>query len=170
MAKNGVPRVRVSDMADIASMFVFVVGLFLIGILLLFLIRVQRGLLGLILAGLAAALMIYWMREIRQIVRGEFEAIQPSKKKWTYDVLEGKDMVTVVAEVPGPAEDVRVELRDRSLAIFGGQSFKKKVSVPKGLTLIDTSYVNGILNVRLSRLRKAGEDSPRGDPLRFGDT
>lgn len=170
MAKNGVPRVRVSDMADIASMFVFVVGLFLIGILLLFLIRVQRGLFGLILAGLAAALMIYWMREIRQIVRGEFEPIQPSKKKWTYDVLEGKDTVTVVAEVPGPAEDVKVELRGRSLAIFGGQSFKKKVSVPKGLTLIDTSYVNGILNVRLSRLRKASEDSPKGDPLRFRDT
>ncbi len=170
MVKNSVPRVRAKDMADIASMFVFVVGLFLIGVLLLFLIRVQRGLFGLILAGVAAALMIYWMREIRQIVKGEFEPMQDSKKKWTYDILEGKDMVTIVADVPGPNENVKVELRKKSLTIFGGQSFKKKVSVPKELSIIDTSYVNGILNVRLSRMKRANEDSSKGDPLRSRDT
>ena len=170
MVKRSLPRVRRGDMVDLSSMVVFVVGLFMIGVLLLFLIRAQRGLFGLILAGVAAALMIYWMREIRQMVKGEFGSIQTAKKKWTYDVLEGKDVVTVVAEVPGPAEDVNVQLKVRSLIILGGQSFKKKVSVPKDLTLSDTSYVNGILNVRLNKLRRSSEDSPKGDPLRFRDT
>lgn len=168
MSSDGAPRVRGNYINDIASMFVLVTGVFLIGVLLLFLIRVQRGLLGLILAGLAAALVIYWMREIRQMVKGEFEAAPPAKK-WTYDIIEGNDLVTFVAEVPGPTEEVKVELRDKSLAVFGGEGFKKKVAVPKGLILDDTSYVNGILNVRLNRLRGTDEDRAKKDQLRSRD-
>lgn len=165
MGRNDASR-RAKDMAEVASMAIFILGLFLIGILLLFLIRVQRGLLGLILAGLAAALTVYWLTEIRRMVKGGSESKPPSKK-WTYDIIEGKEAVTVVAEVPGPAENVKVELRGGSLTILGGESFKKKVSVSKDLRLGDSSYVNGVLNVRLKKPRKTAGDGPEGDTLSF---
>ncbi len=155
-------------LADVASMFILVAGVFLVGVLLIFLVRVQRGLLGLILAGLAAALVVYWMREIRQMMKKELGPGQTSKK-WNYDILEGKDTVTFVADVPGPVEDIKVELREESLTIFGGDSFKKKVSIPKGLSLIDVSYVNGVLNVKLSRLKEAREGGPKRDQLSSRD-
>jgi HSP20 family protein len=156
-------------LADVASMFILVAGVFLVGVLLLFLVRVQRGLLGLILAGLAAALVVYWMREIRQMMKKELGPGQTAKK-WNYDILEGKNIVTFVAEVPGPIENIKVEIREGSLTVFGGEDFKKKVKIPKGLRLFDISYVNGVLNVRLSRATEAGEDSsPKKDQLRYRD-
>jgi HSP20 family protein len=168
MANNPPPQMGNSYMVNVASVFMLVSAVFIIGVLLLFLVRVQRGLLGLVLGGLAAALVIYWMREFRQMVKGEVETAQPTKK-WTYDVLEGAETVTFVAEIPGPAEEIRVELRSRSLAVFGGQGFKKKVAVPEGLTLTETSYLNGILNVRMSRHRAANEDGANKDQLPSAD-
>ncbi|MCL5317852.1 MAG: Hsp20/alpha crystallin family protein [Thaumarchaeota archaeon] len=164
MSDNRAPQASNNYLADVVSMFILVAGVFLVGVLLLFLVKVQRGLLGLILAGLAAALVVYWLREIRQMMKKELGPGQTAKK-WNYDILEGKDNVTFVAEVPGPIEDIKVELRDGSLTIFGGDGFKKKVSIPKGLSLIDISYVNGVLNVRLSRAKETREDSPRRDQI-----
>jgi len=137
-------------------MMVFVLGMLMIGILLIFIIRVQRGLLGLILGGLAAGLMIYWMREVRGVIRKELGPQQVVRREWTYDMLKDRDTVRIIADVPGPAETVRVELDDGSLKIFGGQGFRKKVSVPRGLTVAEMSYLNGILNVKLSRVEDSG--------------
>jgi HSP20 family molecular chaperone IbpA len=169
MVNRRTPTLKKEDLADIASTLVFVAGLFLVGTLLLFLIRVQRGLLGIILAGLAAALMIFWMREIRRLVKGELEPIK-SLKKWTYDIFESDDTVTIIAEVPGPAEEVEVKLKTRSLLIFGGQKFKKKVSVPRSLNLIESTYVNGVLNVKMGKTRKEKENISRDDSLKFSDS
>jgi HSP20 family molecular chaperone IbpA len=169
MARDNEQRRSPRGMADVASMFISVFGIFLIAVLLIFLVRIQRGLLGIVLAGVAVVLIIYWMREIRNIFRGEFQTFQSSKKKWTYDVLEGTDLITVVAEVPGPSDQVKIKLNKRSITIFGGDKFQKKISIPKGISLIDKSYVNGVLNVRLSKSGGAGEDSAQGDSLSSAD-
>ena len=80
MARDRIRRIGSNDLAQIGSMFTLVIGIFLMGLLLLFLIRIQRGLLGLVLAGVAVILMIYWMREIRQLVKKEFQATKPPKR------------------------------------------------------------------------------------------
>ena len=165
---NDVPRGRTIYFADIVSMLVLVIGLFLMSLVTMFLIRMQRGLLGIIIAGLTVTLMIYWLKEVRHIVRGDLDPAQYTNK-WTHDILEGEEVITVIADVPGPAKDVKVELRKGSLKIFGGQGFKKRISVPYGLNIISTSYVNSILNVQLSRLEKSGKQSNKGDALSSED-
>jgi|TARA_B100001964_G_scaffold26769_1_gene26658 HSP20 family molecular chaperone IbpA len=169
MARDRIRRIGSNDLAQIGSMFTLVIGIFLMGLLLLFLIRIQRGLLGLVLAGVAVILMIYWMREIRQLVKKEFQATKPPKKTWTCDVFEADTKVTVVAEVPGPAEDVKVNLKTNSLSIIGGGKFKQKIKISKGLALINTSYLNGVLTVNLKRLSNMNKNSPGRDSLNSKD-
>ncbi len=164
MARDGMRRIGSNDLAQVGSMLALVIGIFLMGLLLLFLIRIQRGLLGIVLAGIAVILMIYWMREIRQIVKAEFGATKSPKKTWTCDVFEADTKVTVIAEVPGPVEDVKVDLKTKSISIIGGGSFKQKVKLPKGLTLISTSYLNGILTVNLKRISSINNSSAERDP------
>lgn len=164
MARDGIRRIGSNDLAQVGSMFALIIGIFLMGLLLLFLIRIQRGLLGLVLAGIAVILMIYWMREIRKIVKAEFGSTKTPKKTWTCDVFEADTKVTVIAEVPGPVEDVKVDLKSKSLSIIGGGKFKQRVKLPKGLALISTSYLNGILTVNLNRMSPLNKSSAERDP------
>ena len=106
---------------------------------------------------------------MRQLVKREFGTEKPPKKIWTCDVLEADTKVTVVAEVPGPVEDVKVNLKTKSLSIIGGGRFKQKVKLPKGLTLINTSYLNGILTVNLKRLSSTNKSTTERDPQRYKD-
>lgn len=163
MNKDGFRIIGSKEITKMVSLLVFIIGIFLMGLLMLFLIRIQRGLLGFLLAGVAAVLMIYWMREIKQIAKNEFVISKSLKKKWTYDVLENDSTITVIAEVPGPVEDVKVNLNKKSVSILGGGSFKKKVSLPGGLSLIGTSYLNGILTINLRRLKSISENNPKRD-------
>lgn len=93
------------------------------------------------------------MREIRMMILRKPKSKSPSRK-WTYDIIEDESVVTIVAEIPGPTECVKVEYKGNLLTLFGGERFKKKVSVQKGLSLSATSYINGILNVKLSKVKK----------------
>ena len=67
------------------------------------------------------------------------------------DILEGKDGLTVIAELPGVSEEeLKINLAGESLEIDAG-SFNKKVSLPyatKGIK--EKSYKNGILQIKLS--------------------
>ncbi|MFC1755306.1 hypothetical protein ACFL96_18275, partial [Thermoproteota archaeon] len=93
MSKDGFRIIGSKDITKMVSLLVFIIGIFLMGLLMLFLIRIQRGLLGFLLAGVAAVLMIYWMREIKQIAKNEFATSKSLKKKWTYDVLENDSTI-----------------------------------------------------------------------------
>jgi len=66
------------------------------------------------------------------------------------DILEGKDGLTVIAELPGVSEDdLKISLEGESLEIDAG-SFNKKISLPyaaKGIK--EKSYKNGILQIKL---------------------
>lgn len=66
------------------------------------------------------------------------------------DVLEGKDCLTVIAELPGVSEeDLKIKLEGESLEIDAG-SFKKLVSLPYAARGIqEKSYKNGILQIKL---------------------
>jgi len=68
------------------------------------------------------------------------------------DVLDGKDYVTVIAELPGISEeDLKVQLLEDSLEINAGQ-FSKKVSLPCApKSILEKSYKNGILQLKISR-------------------
>jgi len=67
------------------------------------------------------------------------------------DVLEGKDGITVIAELPGISEeDLKINLEKDVLEIDAGR-FSKKVTLPYPAHGIqERSYKNGILQLKLS--------------------
>ena len=142
-------RSRASE--DALSFTLLIVGTAIIGIVLLAIVRLGKGLFGVVLAGLAAALLIYWLREIRRVAKQEMPLVAPKKDKWNYDVIDAENDVTVVAEVPGPEEQVKVELNDKTLQIVGGDDFRKSLTLSGSMRLSEMTYINGILNVRFKK-------------------
>lgn len=69
------------------------------------------------------------------------------------DVLEGKEGITVIAELPGVSEeDLKINLDGESLEIIAGQ-FCKKISLPSPVkSIAERSYKNGILQLKLERM------------------
>jgi len=66
------------------------------------------------------------------------------------DVLEGKDHLTVIAELPGVSEDdLQITLEGDLLEISAGQ-LSKKVNLPRKVQSVqDKSFKNGILQIKL---------------------
>ncbi len=147
---RGKPR---NEAPSTIMLAVLIIGVIIIGVILMLLVRVQRGLLGIILAALASGLLIYWLREVRGIVKQEFSSsgVTRSKPEWNYDLMEMKDEVTLVADVPGPEEEIKVQLEGEKLEIRGGNNFFKTVKLPKILNILNTNYLNGVLEVKLKR-------------------
>ncbi|MEM3630850.1 MAG: hypothetical protein QXY18_05500 [Nitrososphaerota archaeon] len=138
------------DMTDMIPLIVIIIGLVAIGIIAILLIRFQRGLLGFILTALAVTLLIFWLKEIQKTIKEEIA--QPlSKTKWIYDVIDYGTEITIIAEVPGPENKVKVSLIDHDLEILGGQGFRKLVKIYEEVEIMETIYRNGILQVKLKR-------------------
>jgi HSP20 family protein len=68
------------------------------------------------------------------------------------DVLDGKDYITVIAELPGiTEEDLKVQLKDESLELNAGQ-FSKTVALPCApKSIMEKTYKNGILQLKIER-------------------
>jgi HSP20 family protein len=68
------------------------------------------------------------------------------------DVLDGKDYITVIAELPGiTEEDLKVQLKGESLEINAGQ-FSKTVPLPcTPKSIMEKTYKNGILQLKIER-------------------
>lgn len=68
------------------------------------------------------------------------------------DVLDGKDYITVIAELPGIVEeDLKVQLKGESLEINAGQ-FSKTVALPcSPKSIMEKTYKNGILQLKIER-------------------
>ncbi|MHB8119118.1 MAG: Hsp20/alpha crystallin family protein [Methanothrix sp.] len=66
------------------------------------------------------------------------------------DVMEGKDGITIIAELPGVSEeDLKMNLEGDSLEITAGQ-FSKKIAMPRpAKSIIEKSFKNGILHLTL---------------------
>jgi HSP20 family molecular chaperone IbpA len=67
------------------------------------------------------------------------------------DILEAKDGIMVIAELPGISEeDLSVVLSESIVEIKAGQ-FSKKVSLPRSASsILEKTYRNGILQLRLN--------------------
>ncbi len=67
------------------------------------------------------------------------------------DVLEGKDGITVIAELPGVSEEeLKINLEGSELHISAG-NFSKKIDLPNPVKDIrEKSYKNGILQIKLN--------------------
>lgn len=127
-----------------------ILSLVVIGMIVTLLIRVQRGLLGFILATLAMALLVYWLKEFRKTVKDELlPAMSPSKAEWVYDVVDHGSEMRVIAEVPGPESEVKASLVDHNLEILGGQGFRKLVKLLDEVEITEITYRNGVLQVKL---------------------
>jgi HSP20 family protein len=66
------------------------------------------------------------------------------------DVMEGKEGITIIAELPGVSqEDLNLNLEGETLEITAGP-FSKKIALPRSAKLIiDKSFKNGILHLKL---------------------
>ncbi|MCX6673650.1 MAG: Hsp20/alpha crystallin family protein [Methanothrix sp.] len=66
------------------------------------------------------------------------------------DVMEGKDGITIIAELPGVSEeDLLMNLEGETLEITAGQ-FSKKIAMPRpAKSIIEKSFKNGILHLKL---------------------
>ncbi|VVB69788.1 Uncharacterised protein [uncultured archaeon] len=67
------------------------------------------------------------------------------------DVLEGKDGITVIAELPGVSEEeLNIRLTEADLEITAGR-FCKKITLPSAAkNILEKSYKNGILQIKLN--------------------
>jgi len=148
---------------DSTSFAILIIGIVIIGIILMLIIRVQRGLLGVILGGVAAFLLVYWLIEIRRTMRDEWSPIsKPKPSAWTYDLLKQGSKITFVAEVPGPESEVRTRLTGNILEVMGGQNFYKQIRLPSEAEEAKTTYHNGVIEVRMK-----SKQSPRNNSEDF---
>jgi HSP20 family molecular chaperone IbpA len=67
------------------------------------------------------------------------------------DVLDGNGCMTVIAELPGVSEDeLNVKLDESDLEITAGR-FSKRITLPRAVKeIVDKSYKNGILQIKLN--------------------
>jgi len=144
-------RASTVDISKTISLVLLLVGILVIGGVVLLAVRTQRGLLGIVLALLAVGVILYWLREGRKGVLKELK-VQKQEEPWTYDLIEDGQDSLLVAKVPGPESRVRVKASGQSIEIRGGDNFKQVVSLARKVEVLRTTYVNGVLQVRLRKL------------------
>ena len=138
-----IKRDRETSLAEVFNYTILVGGMLVIAVVLALLVRVQRGLLGIVLAAVAVGLLVYWISELRKTVKKEFHV--PTAVEWSPDILYEGDEIIVVGVVPGPERKVKAEFRDGILEVQGGQRFREFVRLGKHLRIQETKYVNRVL-------------------------
>ncbi len=142
--------------ADLLNYVVLALGLIVIGVVLVLLIRIQRGLLGIVLAALAVGFLAYWTSELRKAVKKEFSI--PRAPKWVPEIFDQGDDIIVIGTVPGREENVKAEFRNGILEIQGDQGFHAFVALKKELRIEEIRYVNRVLQVRLIKSLVSAEE------------
>tara|TARA_B100000949_G_C14250715_1_gene437989 strand:+ start:412 stop:864 length:453 start_codon:yes stop_codon:yes gene_type:complete len=142
-----------SDNSGWFNYIVILVSLIVVGIIVIFLARFQRGIIGVVLSIVSAVLLIYWVRELKKNVTTTFgQQVSSAPKDPLVDIIKRADGLTIVLEVPGPEDKVKTRLKNDVLEITGGQNFKKTIDLDLQASIESTTYVNGILTVKLSKL------------------
>lgn len=122
-----------------------------IAILLIILIfKVKGGFIGIALGAVIIAALIYWLREVRRIFQQQ-ETIHQTEHDWLYEFIEEGENLILIASVPGPSEKVKIRVTDSFIEIRGGGNFIRRVQIPKDVKVVEKSYANGILRVKLQR-------------------
>ncbi|MCD6235617.1 MAG: hypothetical protein J7J94_01295 [Thaumarchaeota archaeon] len=118
------------------------------------LLRFQRGLLGLVLTGILALLGFYWFKELRKVVSSE-----RGQRDYLLEVSDYGDVISLTAQVPGPEEAVSFEVSGKKLLLRGGRGFKRAVRLPYKVEVLSSSYVNGILHIKLAKIEAVKKKS-----------
>lgn len=116
----------------------------------------SQGGVGFIFLAIASGLMIYWVREVRMMVRSEESkmAKEIEHKDWVYDLIKNNDEMVFVAEVPGPENQINVRLTEGLLRIKGGQNFTREVplELTQEMGIFDYKYRNGVLTIKIQKV------------------
>jgi len=121
------------------------------------LLRLYRGLLGLILTGILVILGFYWFKEVGRALRSG-----APEREYMLEVVEDDGVLSVTAQVPGPEEDVSFEVLGRRIVLRGGRGFVRVVKLPCRVRVLSSSYVNGILHLRLAKLDIVEREEHKG--------
>jgi len=142
--------VKGEDHVEEASKLILgILATLLLLILFSLMLRLGRGILGLILIGIIVLLGLYWFKEVRKALK----TYRP-KIEYPLELVENGDLLILTAQVPGPEEEVSVKILGRKLLIRGGKGFKKTVKLPYPVKILKRSYVNGILHLQFIKEQK----------------
>ncbi|PUA34195.1 MAG: hypothetical protein B9J98_00975 [Candidatus Terraquivivens tikiterensis] len=109
-------------------------------------LRLQRGFIGILLVAVTAFVFFYWIREVRKMLRAS------RLRDFIYEVVDEGDFISIIAQVPGPEDAVNVLTLGKRIVIKGGGGFKKTLVLSHRVTLMQKSYKNGVLTVRMQKL------------------
>jgi HSP20 family molecular chaperone IbpA len=133
-------------------------ALLFIGLMYFFIARLNQGYMGFILIAIASGLMLYWVKELKNMVRSQDSrnrSIEQEQKDWVYDLINNNDELVFVAEIPGPESEINVKLAGQLLHIKGGQNFSRDITLDltEAVGISDLKYRNGVLTIRIHKLR-----------------
>ena len=134
---------------EASKLILGILAILLLLILFSLMLRLGRGILGLILIGIIVLLGLYWFKEVRKALK----TYRP-KIEYPLELVENGDLLILTAQVPGPEEEVSVKILGRKLLIRGGKGFKKTVKLPYPVKILKRSYVNGILHLQFIKEQK----------------
>lgn len=134
---------------EASKLILGILATLLLLILFSLMLRLGRGILGLILIGIIVLLGLYWFKEVRKVLK----TYRP-KIEYPLELVENGDLLILTAQVPGPEEEVSVKILGRKLLIRGGKGFKKTVKLPYPVKILKRSYVNGILHLQFIKEQK----------------
>ena len=134
---------------EASKLILGILATLLLLILFSLMLRLGRGILGLILIGIIVLLGLYWFKEVRKALK----TYRP-KIEYPLELVENGDLLILTAQVPGPEEEVSVKILGRKLLIRGGRGFKKTVKLPYPVRILKRSYVNGILHLQFIKEQK----------------
>jgi len=131
--------------------------LLFLGVVYMLSLRSQEGYVSFILIGIAAAIMIYWVRVLKKMTSENVPQYTPKEvdtKNWVYDLIKGEKEIIFVAEVPGPEDQVTVRLIDGILYVRGSGHFSKEVPIETtpDMGIHDFKYRNGVLTLKIRKL------------------
>tara|TARA_Y100000815_G_C13032583_1_gene383691 strand:+ start:108 stop:554 length:447 start_codon:yes stop_codon:yes gene_type:complete len=140
--------------SKLISLIMLMGTILILGFIILLISRFQRGIIGIVLVIIAILFFVYWIKEFRKTISKSLNLpIQPIKKEFIFDLIEDKDITTIIADVPGPKPQIKVDIKDTSLHIIGGMNFKKEIDIGNNKEIINIKYINGTLTVKLKTLK-----------------
>ena len=125
-----------------------------LGIIYIMTQRAGSGFVSFILIGIAAIIMIYWIRVLKKMTKEQkpvYTAREQETKNWVYDLIKGEGEFVFVSEVPGPEDKIAVRLIDGILYVRGSGGFSKEVPIEgsNSMQILDFKYRNGVLTLRI---------------------
>ncbi|MEM0090485.1 MAG: hypothetical protein QXP86_05480 [Nitrososphaerota archaeon] len=115
-------------------------------VVIVFALRMHRGFVGIVLVSVTVFILFYWIKEIRKMLK------KSGLRDFIYEVLYDGNYISIIAQVPGPEDDVKVLVLGKRIIIKSGSGFRKTVVLPHKVELVDKSYKNGVLTIKMQKL------------------